>query len=79
MILSCIYYETEPFTWVNPTGPDTKLTAIVFPLPNQVESEENVKGCFMTLEESDASSMDSLFAYYFPSEIASSFWDFIQE
>ena len=33
----------------------------------------------MTLEESDASSMDSLFAYYFPSEIASSFWDFIQE
>ena len=73
------YYETDPFTWVNPTGPDTKLTAIVFPLPYQAESEENVKGCFMTLEESDASSMDGLFAYYFPPEITASFRDFIRE
>lgn len=73
------YYEKEPFTWVNPTGPDTKLTAIAFLLPNRVESEEPVKSCFMTFEGQNVSSMEGLFAYYFPPEIAASFWDFIRE
>lgn len=73
------YYEKEPFTWVNPTGPDSQLTAIAFLLPNRVESEENVKSCFMTLKESDFNSMEGLFTYYFPPEIAASFWDFVRE
>lgn len=73
------YYEAESFTWVNPTGPDTKLTAIAFLLPNRVESEENVKSCFMTLAESDIGSSEGLFTYYFPPEIAASFWDFVRK
>ena len=73
------YYEKEPFTWVNPTGPDSKLTAIAFLLPNRVESEENVKSCFMIFEEQDVNSLEGLFAYYFPPEIAASFWDFVRE
>ncbi len=72
------YYEKEPFVWVNPTGPDSKLTAIAFLLPNRVETEENAKSCFMTLEESDFRSMEGLFTYYFPPEIATSFWDFVR-
>ena len=73
------YYEAESFTWVNPTGPDTKLTAIAFLLPNRVESEENVKSCFMTLAGSDIGSSEGLFTYYFPPEIAASFWDFVRK
>ena len=72
------YYEKEPFTWVNPTGPDFKLEAVAFLLPNRVESEENVKGCFLTMEKTDAGYIDGLFTYYFPPEIAVSFWDFVR-
>ena len=73
------YYEKEPFLWVNPTGPDSSLTAIAFLLPNLVESEENVKSCFITMEESDFNSIEGLFTYYFPPEIAASIWDFVQK
>ncbi len=73
------YYEKEPFTWVNPTGPASKLTAVAFLLPNRVESEENVKGCFLTMEKTDAGYIDGLFTYYFPPEVAASFWDFVRK
>ncbi len=73
------YYEKEPFTWVNPTGPDSKLSAVAFLLPNRVESEENVKGCFLTMEKTDAGYINGLFTYYFPPEVAASFWDFIRK
>jgi len=72
------YYEKEPLTWVNPTGPDSKLTAIAFLLPNRVESAENVKSCFLTMEKTDAGYINGLFTYYFPPEIAASFWDFVR-
>lgn len=72
------YYEKDPFIWVNPTGPDSKLEAIAFLLPNRVESTENVKGCFLTMEKTDAGYIDGLFTYYFPPEVAASFWDFVR-
>lgn len=73
------YYETEPFTWVNPAGPDSELGAIAFLLPDRVESAENVRGCYMAMEGTDFSSLKGLFAYYYPPEVAASFWDFIRE
>lgn len=73
------YYEKEPFTWVNPTGPDSDLVAIAFLLPNRVESEENVKSCYLTMEKLGAGYIDGLFTYYFPPEVAASFWDFIKQ
>lgn len=63
----------------NAKGGHADFTQKVLPVPDQIESVETVKSCFMTLEESEASSMEGLFAYYFPPEIAASFREFIRE
>ena len=73
------YYEKEPFTWVNPTGPATELTVLAFLLPSPVDTEENVKSCFMAMKTNDVRDLHGLFTYYFPPEIAASVWDFVRE
>lgn len=73
------YYESKPFTWVNPTGPDSQLMAIAFLLPDRMEAEENVKSCVLTMENAGIGNLDGIFVYYFPPEIAASFWDFIRK
>lgn len=72
------YYENEPLTWVNPTGPASQIHTIVFLLPNRVESQEHVRSCFMTLESDSFADLHGSFAYYFPPEVAASFWDFVK-
>ena len=63
----------------NAKGGHADFTQKVLPAPDGIESAETVKSCFMTLEESEASSMDGLFAYYFLPEIDASFREFIRE
>ena len=75
--LLCFLYETQPLSWVNPTGPATEIQMIAFLLPTPSAAEENVKGVFTISKTTDIGTNEGLFAYYYPPEIASGFWDFL--
>ena len=77
-VFVCFRYENAPISWVEPRK-TTSIQMIAFLIPPASETQEYVytKGAFTISQNGTLGSNEGWFTCYYPPEIVSGIWDFI--
>lgn len=73
----CFVYETTPITWVQDNGKSIEIQQITFLLPEKIDTQDFVRGSFTISKTSSFGYNEGWFTYYYPAEIANSFWEWL--
>lgn len=73
----CFVYEKAPITWVQDNGKAIEIRQITFLLPEKTDTQDHVRGSFTVSETASFGYNEGWFTYYYPAEIANSFWDWL--
>ena len=73
----CFVYETTPVTWVQNNGKSIEIQQIIFLLPEKTDTQDHVHGSFTISETTSFGYNEGWFTYYYPAEIANTFWDWL--